>query len=124
MPTNVDSVRIVIVEMSPLVSKLFRTLADDAADLAVVATVADADELVERLVDTAPDVVVWGVAGPALADRALPVLRRRPDLPIVGLGEAGRAAAVCTLRPSLQQLEAPSGESLVALVRRLGRELA
>jgi hypothetical protein len=76
--------------------------------------------MLDRLEDTNPDVILWGVAGPALADRALPLMRRRAELPVVGIASAGRDAAVCTFAPHLERVETLSADTLVALLRRLG----
>lgn len=116
------STRIALVELPRLTADLLRGLIDGAGDLSVVATVADADDQLEQLDDVAPQVLLWGVADSSLAERAWPVLRRCAGLPIVGIAAAGRAAAVCTLRPQLEPVPDVSGPALVDLVRRLARE--
>jgi chemotaxis response regulator CheB len=116
----VDPVRIALVEMPPIISRLLRAILAREPDLHVVATADDGGEMLDRLEDADPDVILWGVAGPALADRALPLMRRRAELPVVGIASAGRDAAVCTLAPDLERVETLSADTLVALVRRLG----
>jgi chemotaxis response regulator CheB len=116
----VDPVRIALVEMPPIISRLLRAIFAGEPDLHVVATADDAGEMLDRLEDADPDVILWGLAGPALADRALPLMRRRAELPVLGIASAGRDAAVCTLAPDLESVETLSADTLVALVRRLG----
>jgi chemotaxis response regulator CheB len=114
-----QSARIVLVELPRLTSDLLQRLIDGASGLKVVATADDADDLLMRLDEVAPDVLLWGVSGVSLAERAWPVLRRCTELPIVGISSAGRAAAVCTLRPHVEPVPDVSGPALVDLVRRL-----
>jgi chemotaxis response regulator CheB len=109
------------VELSQLTADLLRTVIEDAGDLTVVATAEHADDLLERLEEVHPDVVLWGAVGTTLAERAWPVLRRHGDLPVVGIASAARAAAICRLRPQLEPLPDISGAALVDLVRWLAR---
>lgn len=115
-----DCVRIALVEMPPITSALLRAIFAGAPGVDVVATADDAAEMIDRLGEAQPDVVLWGATGHALADRALPLMRRSAELPVLGIEAAGRNAAVCTLAPDLEHVERLSADTLVALVRRLG----
>jgi DNA-binding NarL/FixJ family response regulator len=110
-------VRVVLLDMSPLLRDILRGLVAGEDGMGVVAEYTDAASLALAVEEHAADVVVVGDQSPCLDEDCRELLETHPRVKLFVVGGDGRLTTLYELRPQRHHLGEVAPEELLAVIR-------
>jgi hypothetical protein len=115
-PETLRDVRILLVEMSNMLSKIVTAALASASDIVVAGHVADTKDLVSQIRLSGADAVIVQTDRPRTAATFLPLLHTFPTLKVVAIDSAG-CGFLHQLRPYSFRFPEVSAEVLLSALR-------
>ena len=112
-----ESVRVVLMDMSPLLRQILRGVVHGGSGIKVVAEYAEMTPLVRAVEEHDADVVLFGHESTRLPSECRELLEARPYTRLLAVGNEGRRSTLYELRPHREPLGEVSPDELMEAIR-------
>jgi DNA-binding NarL/FixJ family response regulator len=116
----VQELRVVLMDMSPMLRDILRALVAGERDLRVAAEYDGLVPLMPAVEEHDADVVVFGDLSPRLDDECRELLQKHPQTKLFVVGGDGRRTTLYELRPYREHLGEVAPDELLAAMRNAG----
>jgi DNA-binding NarL/FixJ family response regulator len=111
-----ESVRVVLMDMSPMLRQILRAVVDGPPEIDVVAEYEEMVPLLPAATEHRADVVLFGHESTRLSAECRELLEKLPQTRLLAVGNEGRRSTLYELRPHREPLGEVSPDELVRAI--------
>jgi DNA-binding NarL/FixJ family response regulator len=112
-----ESVRVVLIDMSPMLRQILRGVVHGPPGIDVVAEYEEMVPLLPAAKEHRADVVLFGHESTRLSEECRELLEERPQTRLLAVGNEGRRSTLYELRPYREALGEVSPDELLEAIR-------